>query len=106
MKLDVQSTSPILRAFGLRKVFLNRDGDELIALDSVDLELYPDEIVALIGESGSGKTTLGRAILRLLKLDSGQLYFGDIDLLSLKGKELRDARRDFQMIFQNQQANL
>lgn len=97
---------PILEAYSLCKTFRSRDGSETVALDHVDLLLYPGEIAALIGESGSGKTTLGRAILRLLKLDQGRIVFDQIDLLSLKGSELRKARRLFQMIFQNQQANL
>jgi ABC-type glutathione transport system ATPase component len=100
------SPKPILEAHSLSKTFRSRDGSETVALDQVSLILYPGEVAALIGESGSGKTTLGRAILRLLKLDQGQILFDQVDLLSLKKSELRKARRSFQMIFQNQQANL
>jgi ABC-type glutathione transport system ATPase component len=96
----------LLKAQGLRKVFSSSIGEDTIALDQVDLEIYTGEVVALIGESGSGKTTLGRAVLRLLKLDEGEVSFDGMDLLALRGQELRRARRSFQMIFQNQQANL
>ena len=96
----------LLKAQGLRKVFSSSIGEDTVALDQVDLEIYTGEVVALIGESGSGKTTLGRAVLRLLKLDEGEVSFDGMDLLALRGQELRRARRSFQMIFQNQQANL
>ena len=96
----------LLKAQGLRKVFSSSVGEDTVALDQVDLEIYTGEVVALIGESGSGKTTLGRAVLRLLKLDEGEVSFDGVDLLALRGQELRRARRSFQMIFQNQQANL
>ena len=96
----------LLKAQGLRKVFSSSIGEETVALNDVSLEIFTGEVVALIGESGSGKTTLGRAILRLLKLDAGEVTFDGMDLLALKGQPLRRARRSFQMIFQNQQANL
>ncbi len=97
---------PLLSARNLHKVFKSPGGKQTVAIDQVDLDLYTGEVVALIGESGSGKTTLGRALLRLISLDQGQVQFLDQDLLALKGSELRQARRQFQMIFQNQQANL
>ena len=100
------SAKPILSAHSIRKSFKNKEGETLIALDSVSIDLFEGEIVALIGESGSGKTTLGRAILKLLTIDEGSITFNDKNLLSLKGKQLREARKHFQMIFQNQQANL
>jgi oligopeptide transport system ATP-binding protein len=96
----------LLQARGLVKVFRTPTGADTIAIDQVDLDLYPGEVVALIGESGSGKTTLGRALLRLLSLDQGSIVFEGEDLLALTSKELRMARRRFQMVFQNQQANL
>ena len=96
----------LMRATGLVKHFRNPKGGVTVAIDDVDLSLYYGEVVALIGESGSGKTTLGRALIRLLNLDEGQVYFDGTDLLALRGRALREARRSFQMIFQNQQANL
>lgn len=96
----------LLQAKGLVKRFRNPRGGMTIAIDDVDLTLREGEVVALIGESGSGKTTLGRALIRLLPLDAGEVHFDGIDLLSLKGQSLREARRSFQMVFQNQQANL
>ncbi len=76
------------------------------ALDHVDIDLYEGEILALIGESGSGKTTLGKVLLRLTTLDQGRVEFLGADLFSLNRQALREARRQLQMIFQNQAANL
>lgn len=95
----------ILKAKNLQKTY-QVSSHQTIALDHVDLEIRQGEVLALIGESGSGKTTLGKAILRLLSLDAGEVWFDGIDLLKLSGSTLREARKSFQMIFQNQQANL
>ena len=71
-----------------------------------DLDVFRGEILALIGESGSGKTTLGKVITRLTPIDAGTVEFDGQDLLGLSTGELLRARRDFQMVFQNQTANL
>ena len=101
---------PLLTARGIVKVFksggLLRGRTQTRALDGVDLEIHRGEVVALIGESGSGKTTLGKIVLRLTTLTEGEVRFEGADLFALGQAELRDARRDFQMVFQNQRANL
>ena len=100
----------LVRARGLRRTFRSRGfgrkvGD-VVALNDVDIDIYQGEILALIGESGSGKTTLGKVLLRLMELDDGSITFDGQDLLALKPRALLSARRDFQMVFQNQAANL
>jgi ABC-type oligopeptide transport system ATPase subunit len=64
------------------------------------------EILGLVGESGSGKSTLGRAIIRLVEAQSGQVIFNGVDLLGLSNVNLKNARRDVQMIFQDPYASL
>lgn len=76
------------------------------ALDEVDLDIHVGEVVALIGESGSGKTTLGKVLLRLTGLDRGTVRFDGRDVFATGTRELRTLRRSFQMVFQNQAANL
>jgi ABC-type glutathione transport system ATPase component len=76
------------------------------ALDEVDLDIHVGEVVALIGESGSGKTTLGKVLLRLTSLDRGTVRFDGRDVFATGTRELRTLRRSFQMVFQNQAANL
>ncbi len=71
------------------------------AVDGVDLELRRGEIFGLVGESGSGKTTLGRAVLRLVEPTGGAVQFDGIDVLALRGRELRTMRRRFQIVFQD-----
>ncbi|MGK0360808.1 MAG: oligopeptide/dipeptide ABC transporter ATP-binding protein [Bradymonadia bacterium] len=104
------SPEPLLTARGIVKVFksgsLLRGRTETRALDGVDIEIGVGEVVALIGESGSGKTTLGKIVLRLTTLTEGEVRFEGADLFAMGTRQLRDARRDFQMVFQNQRANL
>ena len=85
---------------------LFRPTGDMRALDGVDFTIRHGEIVALIGESGSGKTTLGKVILRLTPLDEGQVVFDGVDIYQLERNALRQHRRAFQMVFQNQAANL
>ncbi|MGE0639116.1 MAG: oligopeptide/dipeptide ABC transporter ATP-binding protein [Thermoanaerobaculia bacterium] len=76
------------------------------AVDRVDLEIGSGETLALVGESGSGKTTLARMLARLLEPTSGEIRFAGVDLLALRGRELRAARRRLQSIFQDPLAAL
>ena len=71
------------------------------AVDGVDLAIRRGEALALVGESGSGKSTLGRSILTLVPPTSGTIHFDGIDVLAVRGKQLRDLRRRMQIIFQD-----
>lgn len=76
------------------------------ALDHVSLNVRTGETLALVGESGSGKTTLGRVIARLTEADAGKIQLNSLDLTACKGRHLRAARRQVQMIFQDPYASL
>ena len=103
-------TELIIKAVGLKKSFelggFMSNRQKVIALDGVDVTVEAGQAVAIIGESGSGKTTLGKALCRLLRLDDGSIEFLGQDLLMLSGKPLLNVRKGFQMVFQNQSANL
>ena len=76
------------------------------AVDNISLEINRGEIMGIVGESGSGKSTLGRAILRLLPIQSGEIIFSGTNLAALPPKELREFRKKMQMIFQDPYASL
>ena len=76
------------------------------AVDGVSLRLAKGEVLGLVGESGCGKSTLGRTVLQLIKPTDGTVTLGNQTLTNLDGKELRTARADFQMIFQDPYASL
>jgi oligopeptide transport system ATP-binding protein len=76
------------------------------AVSDVSLTIYEGETLALVGESGCGKSTLGRLLLRLIDLTGGQVLFGGQDVGQLKGKALKDFRRQVQIIFQDPYASL
>jgi ABC-type glutathione transport system ATPase component len=103
----------LLDAKNLRKsfrrsagVFAERDGATIAAVDGVSLSLAPGETLAIVGESGCGKTTLARMLLRLVEPDAGELHFAGRDLLGARGMELRELRRQMQMVFQDPFASL
>ena len=78
----------------------------LTALDDVSLAVAPGRSLGVVGESGSGKSTLARAIMALETPSAGQVRFAGRDLFALPSAELRRARRDFQMVFQDPYGSL
>ena len=78
----------------------------LRALDGVSLELRPGETLGVVGESGSGKSTLARAVLRLVRPTSGTVCLLGRELAQLPEDEVRESRRDMQLVFQDPLAAL
>jgi oligopeptide transport system ATP-binding protein len=99
---------PLLEARNLYKTFQSgesafgsRGQSEVRAVDDVSLSIEPGETLGLVGESGSGKTTLGRMLVRLIEPDSGSISLDGTDVLAARGSELRQLRRNMQIIFQD-----
>src|SRR5438067_3681310 len=76
------------------------------AVDGISFSIERGQTLLLVGESGSEKTTIGRTIVRLYKPTAGQILFGDKDLATMGGEELRQVRQQVQMIFQDPYASL
>ena len=101
MALTEQSNGqkPIIQMVNLSKTFTGKNGD-VQALTDISLEIMPGEIFGIIGSSGAGKSTLVRTINLLEKPTKGTVLVDGKDLLSLSEKELRLARQQIGMIFQ------
>jgi len=115
-KLNVIGNDEILRVKGLKKYFpitsgfLKNTVGYVKAVDNVDIAIKKGETFGLVGESGCGKTTIGRCILRAINSTAGHINYKlidqEIDINALSPKELRVARRDMQMIFQDPYSSL
>jgi peptide/nickel transport system ATP-binding protein len=96
---------------GLTKTYTSRTGLFLgkrvvHAVRDVSFSIRRGETLGLVGESGSGKSTVARLVTRLVEADAGSVRLGGIDLLELRGRRLRAARRRIQIVFQDPFASL
>jgi oligopeptide/dipeptide ABC transporter ATP-binding protein len=98
-------TRGLVKSFPVRKGFLGRKAN-LVAVDGVSLRVSHGETLGLVGESGCGKSTLGLTIMRLYEPTRGQVLIEGRDLAALEAADLRRARRQMQMIFQDPFASL
>jgi oligopeptide transport system ATP-binding protein len=104
---------PLLSVRDLKKYFPVKRGllidhtvDWVKAVDDVSFDIYPGETLGLVGESGSGKSTTGYCVLQLLKPTEGSVKFLGQELTTMKAKELREMRREMQIVFQDPYASL
>ncbi len=108
----IESGPPLVTVTGLRKEFpvrsalLRRQLGVVRAVDGVDLAIPPGQTLGLVGESGSGKSTVARLVLRLVEPTSGTVVVAGTEVTGLAKGELRDARRDMQMVFQDPYSSL
>ncbi|QLG12917.1 ATP-binding cassette domain-containing protein (plasmid) [Deinococcus sp. D7000] len=92
--------------FPIRGGLLSRVVGNVKAVNDISFKLGRGEVVGLVGESGSGKTTAGRAILRLIEPTGGEVIFNGTDVTKLSKSQMRDYRREMQIIFQDPFASL
>ena len=102
---------PLLRVVNVEKKYVTKTNffgknDYFRAVDNVSFEIYKGETLGLVGESGCGKSTLGNAILQLDPATKGQIFYRDKDITKLSKSELKELRKEIQIIFQDPFASL
>ena len=94
------------KCFPMKKTFTGKVTKELVAVDDVSFKLRSGETLGIVGESGCGKTTTGRAILKLHEPSGGQIIFNGTDITHFDSKQMREFRKEMQIIFQDPYSSL
>jgi oligopeptide transport system ATP-binding protein len=89
-----------------RGVLIDREVDQVKAVDGISFSIPRGQTLGLVGESGSGKTTASRAVMQLIKPTSGSVKFDGREIAGLSRRAMRPLRREMQMIFQDPYASL
>ena len=109
---ELYSKEPILQIKNLKTYFPIRNGffggisEYVRAVDNITFDVYPGETLGLVGESGCGKTTTGRTIIRLEEPTEGEMIYKGKDIAKMNTKELREFRKEVQIIFQDPYSSL
>ena len=106
MDMPLISVKNVHKNFNIKSALFSKEKISIKAVSDVTLDIKQGETLGLVGESGCGKSTLGRLIVRLLKNDSGQIFYRKENITQYEGEQLRKLRRKIQIIFQDPYASL
>jgi len=105
-KQDLIVVKNLVKYFPVRSGLLQRVVAWVQAVDDVSFTIREGETLGLVGESGCGKTTVGRTMLRLVEPTAGSVIFSNVDVFKLRSKQMKEMRRNMQIIFQDPYASL
>ena len=103
---QILEVTDLKKYFPIRKGILSRTVGNVLAVDGLSFSIQQGETLGLVGESGCGKTTVGKTIMRLIEPTAGKIRLKSEDITHLTGAQLRPARREMQMIFQDPYSSL
>ena len=103
---EILRVEELVKHFPIRSGLFRRRTGEIHAVDDVSFTLRAGETLGIVGESGCGKSTLARTVMRLLEPTAGRIFFKGLDITGYSRKQLREVRREIQIVFQDPYASL
>ncbi len=86
--------------------FLSKNDDKFVAVDNVSFSLETNKVLGLVGESGSGKSTCALMAMKLLEVTNGDILINDNNITNLNLRELKQYRKEMQIVFQDSYSSL
>lgn len=106
MQNNILEVKNLKKYYPIKGNVLKKEKQYVKAVDDISFTIKKGETFAIVGESGCGKSSLGKSIIRLIEPTEGQVILDGQDFTSLKGKELKEARKKIKLIFQDPYASL